>query len=336
MVSGVKTKISTTQTSQKFSSKRRKHVKHKLNRETDIMLIVLSFSILISQMPCSIASYLIYYVSILDNSRDVNPWSTGSVHYYRARMPIIIYIIRLIEIIYFSLNFFFYITLSSTLRKEIKTYLSSYSLLKVFFKKSMIEKANFDDKINKPEHFNVTSMNNNKSHALEMIMKDAAVNSLIKNVTASKQKDDCSCSNVECPDFNSNNNSLIEYDRSSQNQMNTSSLLNFNSVNQVSKRVSSNSSDEYFEFIQKLRSISPQKRYPCLLTDNDAKKNSTLFKLESQEEEDTVSFNEEDQLVDNIMKQSDYNENKSNVRIIINNTNDIEKENVEKSLTDKV
>lgn len=312
-------KISTTQTSRKFFSKRRKKVKHKINRETDIMLIVLSFSILLSQMPLAIANYLIYYQNILDNNLDEDPFSEGFIHYYRARMPIVIYIFRLLEIIYFSLNFFFYITLSPTLRREIKTHLSSYTFFKRLFKASFSK----DEKLASPHKPRVTSMNNSKSHALEMMVKDAAIKSLIKNVHESRQKETYSCSNGDYPDFTSNNNSLLEYDRTSQSHMNTSSLLNVNGTDQVSKRVSSNSSGEYFDFIQKLRSISPHKKYPCLLTDSEAKKaNIGLFKLESPEEEDTLSFPGDEQLVGSITGSPDYSRSKKasqNIRIVINN-----------------
>jgi hypothetical protein len=89
--------------------------KVRLNRETDIMLIVLSFSILLSQMPFTIVWYLIYYRLVLLQLTDEN---------FNANSPKVFYIIRILEMIYFSLNFFFYITLSPSLRKEIKSYLA--------------------------------------------------------------------------------------------------------------------------------------------------------------------------------------------------------------------
>lgn len=80
------------------------------------MLIVLSFSILLSQLPCTISWYLIYYRNILKDLKD---------HIFIIGLsPIYLFSIRLIEMIYFSLNFFFYITLSPSLRREIKTYIS--------------------------------------------------------------------------------------------------------------------------------------------------------------------------------------------------------------------
>lgn len=122
-----KKKTITTQTSRKFNSKRRNY-KHRLNRETDIMLIVLSFSILISQLPCSVAWYLIYYRNILQ--------TLNHYYYFTARTPIVLFILRLVEMLYFSLNFFFYISLSPTLRKEIKDYLTSYNFIsKAFLRK---------------------------------------------------------------------------------------------------------------------------------------------------------------------------------------------------------
>lgn len=100
----------------KGSRTHRNSARMKLNRETDIMLIVLSFSILLSQLPCTISWYLIYYRNILKDLKD---------HIFIIGLsPIYLFSIRLIEMIYFSLNFFFYITLSPSLRREIKTYIS--------------------------------------------------------------------------------------------------------------------------------------------------------------------------------------------------------------------
>lgn len=104
----------TTSNSARVSFKRRAH-KLKLNRETDIMLIVLSFSILLSQLPFTIASYLIYYRNIFKDMYD----DLKSI-YLNARSPMLLYIIRLLEMCYFSLNFVFYVTLSPSLRKELK------------------------------------------------------------------------------------------------------------------------------------------------------------------------------------------------------------------------
>ena len=104
----------TTTNSARVSFKRRVN-KLKLNRETDIMLIVLSFSILLSQLPFTIASYLIYYRNIFKDMYD----DLKSI-YLNARSPMLLYIIRLLEMCYFSLNFVFYITLSPSLRKELR------------------------------------------------------------------------------------------------------------------------------------------------------------------------------------------------------------------------
>lgn len=102
----------TTTSGSRVSFKRRVN-KIRINRETDIMLIVLSFSILLSQLPCTIAWYLIYYRNILKYI-DITSF------FFNARTPILLYIIRLLEMCYFSLNFFFYITLSPSLRKELR------------------------------------------------------------------------------------------------------------------------------------------------------------------------------------------------------------------------
>ena len=84
------------------------------NRETDLMLIVLSFAILVSQLPCSIAWYFIYYRHGLEHFTD----------YTAARAPILLYAIRLLEMVYFSLNFFFFMALSRSLRRELRLRLS--------------------------------------------------------------------------------------------------------------------------------------------------------------------------------------------------------------------
>lgn len=58
----------------------------------------------------------------------------------------------------------------------------------------------------------------------------------------------------------SNNNSFLDYEPVSQNQINASSMLNINCTDDSnSKRLGSYSSGEYYEFIQKLGSLSPQK-----------------------------------------------------------------------------
>nr|QVK45700.1 G protein-coupled receptor [Proales similis] len=85
-----------------------------LNRETDIMLIVLSFSILISQLPFTIYWFMVYYIGILHISFKPSIFDSAE------ESPKAILISRLLEIVYFSMNFFFYIALSPSLRKEIK------------------------------------------------------------------------------------------------------------------------------------------------------------------------------------------------------------------------
>jgi hypothetical protein len=112
--------------------------KVRLNRETDIMLIVLSFSILISQLPFTIVWHLVYYRLVL---LDIN------IIVLRANSPIVFYIIRILEMFYFSLNFFFYITLSPSLRKEIKSYLAKKVIKKKTNNKTLLfivnNKSNF-------------------------------------------------------------------------------------------------------------------------------------------------------------------------------------------------
>ena len=114
----------TTTTAARVSFKSRLS-KVRLNRETDIMLIVLSFSILLSQLPFTIVWYLIYYRLVLGELRENN---------FDANSPKVFYIIRILEMIYFSLNFFFYITLSPSLRKEIKNYLTKRVLNEILRK----------------------------------------------------------------------------------------------------------------------------------------------------------------------------------------------------------
>ena len=230
-------KTITTQTSKKFLSKRRNY-KHKLNRETDIMLIVLSFSILVSQLPCALAWYLIYYRNVLQE-RTI---------YVSARTPIILFIIRLVEMVYFSLNFFFYITLSPTLRREIKGYFSGYDFLKKNFfgnNTTLFEPPSSDDKKSELQESKPKADSGKRSRLSKLIKKRV--------------------NNSPDTNNNRNNNSFLEF-ATSHNQINANSLLNIN-VGGESKRLSSNSSSEYFDFIHKLRSISPARKYPCLLTD---------------------------------------------------------------------
>ncbi|CAF1086678.1 unnamed protein product [Brachionus calyciflorus] len=136
----------TTSNSTRVSFKRRVS-KLRLNRETDIMLIVLSFSILLSQLPCTIASYLIYYKNIFRDMYD----DLKNI-YFNARSPMLLYIIRLLEMCYFSLNFVFYITLSPSLRKELKKNLPkkfqffTNTFLKWFFIFKRTESSNDNEK----------------------------------------------------------------------------------------------------------------------------------------------------------------------------------------------
>ena len=185
----------------------RRSSKAKISRETDIMLIVLSFSILLSQLPCTVAWYLIYYCNILPEIASV---------YMSARTPIVLFFIRLLEMIYFSLNFFFYITLSPSLRKEIFHYPSKKSLNKLCkslafhnkylaclesarksqpiksssaHAKSLEEKsrANSDQE---PELFNVCthSNNKNKSQFFELVQKlERRPNNFKKNENDTKK-----------------------------------------------------------------------------------------------------------------------------------------------------
>jgi hypothetical protein len=95
------------------------HSKIKLNRETDIMLIVLSIFILFSQLPFTVLYYLLYYQGMVVLENDSGYYLSI---YHAVRTPLFIFSIRMFEMFYFSLNFFFYISLSASLRREIKTY----------------------------------------------------------------------------------------------------------------------------------------------------------------------------------------------------------------------
>ena len=64
----------------------------RMNRETDIMLIILSFCILLSQLPFTIAWHLIYHYDILRYIESI---------YISAATPKVLYMIRLLEMVYF-------------------------------------------------------------------------------------------------------------------------------------------------------------------------------------------------------------------------------------------
>jgi hypothetical protein len=183
----------------------------KLNRETDIMLIVLSFSILLSQLPFTIAWYLIYYQMIMKKSQ----YDQEELFFYSST-PIFLYIIRLIEMVYFSLNFLFYITLSPSLRREIKTYTFKVILSHLLF----IKQPNTPQS---PTNHGVIINNfNNKSK---------------KEHNPSDKKDD-SLTPLPSPI----NNHLKHNNDGTK------------------KRLYSNSSGEFMEYLDKLRSISPLRR----------------------------------------------------------------------------
>lgn len=169
--------------------------KMKLSRETDIMLIVLSFSILISQLPCTIIWYLIYYKGLLLVKQ---PEST----HRNGLLPILLYCIRLLEMVYFSLNFLFYITLSASLRREIKNYLSNvinnfFSANKSLLTSSTAARANNN---NRDSMMNV-SLNNYRQTNVEITpIKKKRKRSGSKNETALRRQGDNSleeCSDVE-------------------------------------------------------------------------------------------------------------------------------------------
>lgn len=212
-------KTITTQTSRKLMSKRTKNNKHKLNRETDIMLIVLSFSILISQLPCAVAWYLIYYRNILQ-STDSYDWT-----YMAARTPIILYILRLVEIVYFSLNFFFYITLSPTLRREINSYIRSYKLMGLF------------------------KRNNTSSSSL--IKQSKKLDKNEKNVFEKKN-----LLQVPSVKFGINTGEKTCKYNYTSSQNHSYSYENENPVDPTTK--SNDNNNEYFDFVHKLRSITPK------------------------------------------------------------------------------
>jgi hypothetical protein len=115
---------------------KRRASRMRINRETDIMLIVLSFSILLSQLPFAVTWYLIYYQSILKRDQADELFASATI-------PIYLYAMRLVEMVYYSLNFLFYITLSPSLRREIKSYQSGRVLLEVlcFRKKKQATQA---------------------------------------------------------------------------------------------------------------------------------------------------------------------------------------------------
>lgn len=136
--------------------------------------------------------------------------------FFYSSTPIFLYIIRLIEMVYFSLNFLFYITLSPSLRREIKTYTFKVILNHLLF----IKQPNTPQS---PTNHGVIINNfNNKSK---------------KEHNPSDKKDD-SLTPLPSPINNhlKHNNDCAK------------------------KRLYSNSSGEFMEYLDKLRSISPLRR----------------------------------------------------------------------------
>ncbi len=261
------------------SSYRRRAFKLKLNRETDIMLIVLSFSILLSQLPCTIAYYLIYHCNILNKMRD----DVTSV-YLTARIPIILYIIRLLEMAYFSLNFFFYITLSPSLRKEIKTY-SSREALASFWQKTFVnsklvrfvcgEPKQLKNETKKQANINISKNTSNNLDQRKKIDTNSMNNSILDadNVYS---KSPSKYDNITVPV----NNNCTNFFLGSSENINGTNIANNNSNN--NNRLNSNSSGEYYEFIQKLRSISPLRK-PNFLSNESSRVNTPKIKITDAE-----------------------------------------------------
>jgi hypothetical protein len=162
--------------------------KNKLNRETDFMLIVISFTVLFTQLPCTIAWYLIHYRFILRALNNV---------YIAAHSPVLIYILRLIELTYFSFNFIFFISLSPSLRREIKK-----SLPRMFAFKKKTEKG--QPLCNKVQ---ITILENDDKPGEKFF------NSNMKNSSANKRK----AYNNSLPVLNENSSLLNKFTASLNN-----------------------------------------------------------------------------------------------------------------------
>jgi hypothetical protein len=214
--------------SSKMSFKSRSSSRFKLNRETDIMLIVLSFSILLSQLPFTILWYLIYYYDILQE--------IGS-SYTKANSPKFFYIIRVAEMCYFSLNFIFYITLSPSLRKELCSYSFKKNLIQ-FFRKYIL-KRDFCDK--------------------KDLIGIKKINNKLNNTINNNHNDE---KNLRTPSMTRHNEFLVNNLTNSYDGRINAKKCNDNSRLQVreNKRMYSNSSGEYVDYLDKLRSISPIRR----------------------------------------------------------------------------
>jgi hypothetical protein len=226
-------KSTTTQTINRVSFKNRSFSsRNRLNRETDIMLIVLSFSILISQLPCTVLTYLIYYMNILSEK-----WMSVFLPSYT---PAILMVIRLLEMVYFSLNFIFYITLSPSLRKEIRVYIrhlvKRLRTRNNYFKSSIMLTGNKNNN------------NNNYNSSPSLIVHNNFLG------------------------FNLNNHGNSSRSRSN-NRNNKIDLNN-------KKRMFSNNSSgtDYIDYLDRLRSISPLHRpnvFLCSNNTNNSSSNST-------------------------------------------------------------
>ena len=204
----------------------------KINKETDIMLIILSFIMLVSQVPFTLFWNLIYYRLIF-----------FKIDFFtRAHSPKVFYIIRMLEMIYFSMNFFFYITLSPSLRKEVKKYLTK-KLIDQFLNKYSLSKT-FLSALNRGVNENENEISAGKENSNEPYCANH-----------SKKFRNCDSINNHSP-ISQRNEQYI-------NNLFVEQTNNINSKSQQ-KRNYSNSSGEYVDYMDKLRSISPIRRPNCL------------------------------------------------------------------------
>ena len=268
--------------SSKMSFKSRSSSRFRLNRETDIMLIVLSFSILLSQLPFTILWYLIYYNDILQK--------LGSI-YISANSPKFFYVIRVAEMCYFSLNFIFYITLSPSLRKELCSYSFKKNFIQ-FLNRILFKRNDFD---NKKDLISIKKLSNKLNNT---------TNNNNNNTT-----NNINGENLRTPSMIRHNEFLVNKLNNSYDGR-TAKNCNDNSRLQVreNKRMYSNSSSEYVDYLDKLRSISPIRR-PTSIKYFE-KENTPVIQVTHHDNENT---HHDDNL------HSNKNNDKNNKKIFSNN-----------------
>jgi hypothetical protein len=98
------------QEDQNVETTRALYEKYRVERDTDNMFIVFSFAVLMIQLPCTMAWYLIYHRLFIKNMTEI--FST-------TQTPVIMCVLQLTEMSYYSASLIFYIQLNRSLKREL-------------------------------------------------------------------------------------------------------------------------------------------------------------------------------------------------------------------------